>query len=401
MNILFVSTLCSPKTFDYILSTATRKPPQSIQKFNRLLVEGFLKKDPSNCVETLSSFPVVRTSHARKFWFIPSERSGNVKYCYANTINFPILKNLLVFIGAIVKTFWWVLKSFNKDKVIVCDALNLTIATAAMLVGKITRTRTVVIITDMPHLTVGSKSDTSIIKKPRLWFSYKMISSYNGYVVLTEAINDVANKAGKPHIVMEGLVDSAMVLSENTIDAKEQEKIIMYAGGIYAVYGVKKLVDAFMEVKGENLRFYVYGDGPMADDMAGYCEADSRIRYFGVVENAEVVEMQLKATLLLNPRPTSEELTKYSFPSKNMESMVSGTPLVTTNLPGMPQEYHPFVYLFEDETVEGMRDTLQALLVKPREELHEFGLKAKQFVLEKKNNKIQAGRILEFIENKL
>ena len=79
--------------------------------------------------------------------------------------------------------------------------------------------------------------------------------------------------------------------------------------------------------------------------------------------------------------------------------MVSGTPMVTTELPGMPLEYKKYVYLFTDESTDGMTKTLNTILMEPNERLHEFGAKAKTFVLQKKNNKIQSGRILAFLKN--
>ena len=80
-----------------------------------------------------------------------------------------------------------------------------------------------------------------------------------------------------------------------------------------------------------------------------------------------------------------------------MEYMVSGTPILTTPLQGMPQEYNDFVYLFKDETIEGMEKTLDYILEKSKEELHEKGLKAKEFVLKNKSNDIQAAKILRLI----
>ncbi|MGB9612869.1 MAG: glycosyltransferase, partial [Candidatus Margulisiibacteriota bacterium] len=123
------------------------------------------------------------------------------------------------------------------------------------------------------------------------------------------------------------------------------------------------------------------------------------IEFFGVISNRAVIEEEIKAILLVNPRPSSEEFTQYSFPSKNMEYMVSGTPLLTTKLPGMPEEYYDYVYLFEDESVEGMAKTLDRILKLPKEELHAKGAAAKEFVLREKNNVVQAKRIIEMIRD--
>ena len=115
--------------------------------------------------------------------------------------------------------------------------------------------------------------------------------------------------------------------------------------------------------------------------------------------NTEIVEKEQEATLLVNPRPTGEEYVKYSFPSKTMEYMASGTPVLTTVLPGMPKEYHPHVYLLEDESAEGIAESLKEVLSNTEEALFRKGAEARRFVLEQKNNVIQARKILDMLNS--
>ena len=133
------------------------------------------------------------------------------------------------------------------------------------------------------------------------------------------------------------------------------------------------------------------------EELPEYNSKDSRVIYKGVKPNEEVVSAELEATLLVNPRPTHEEFTKYSFPSKNVEYMVSGTPLLTTKLPGMPEEYHKYVYLFEEETTDGYAVAIRKTLGKPMNELLAKGMEAREWVLENKNNISQTARIIELI----
>ena len=118
----------------------------------------------------------------------------------------------------------------------------------------------------------------------------------------------------------------------------------------------------------------------------------------GIRPNAEIVGKEQRAALLVNPRPSAPEYTKYSFPSKNMEYMVSGTPILTTKLPGMPKEYYPYVYLLEDETPKGITEKLQEIFGLSLEEREEMGANARGFVLQHKSNVAQAKKILKFIE---
>ena len=113
----------------------------------------------------------------------------------------------------------------------------------------------------------------------------------------------------------------------------------------------------------------------------------------------QVVEEEQKATLLINPRPTDEEYVKYSFPSKTMEYMASGTPVLTTDLPGMPREYLPYVNLIREETPQGIAKALKEVLSRPEEALRQQGLEARCFVLEERNNVVQAKKILCMLES--
>jgi hypothetical protein len=83
-----------------------------------------------------------------------------------------------------------------------------------------------------------------------------------------------------------------------------------------------------------------------------------------------------------------------------MEYMASGTPVLTTVLPGMPKEYHPYVYLLEDETAEGIAKMLTEVLGNSDKDLFRKGCEARRFVLEEKNNVIQAKKILDMLDTR-
>jgi glycosyltransferase involved in cell wall biosynthesis len=124
---------------------------------------------------------------------------------------------------------------------------------------------------------------------------------------------------------------------------------------------------------------------------------DSRIVFGGMIPLYEAVENELKATLLVNSRPTDMEFAKYSFPSKNMEYMVSGTPILTTKLPGMPQEYYDYIFTIDGNTPEDVTVALEKVFSFSPEKLHNKGAQAREFVLNNKNNIAQSGRILNLI----
>lgn len=393
-EILYISSVCSEEVLQYIFETAKVKPQLAAQKFHRLLAEGFAQHLDKCKVETLSTIPVIPANHSKRVWRLPKSVSNGLTYSYIPMLNVRGLKNLGVFLYTFLRVFFWSLVN-TKNKIVICDLLNVAISMASLMACKITGGKIIAIVTDLPGLMVDATSKGNEVAAPKI---PDRLTWFDGYIMLTEQMNKIINPENKPYMIMEGLVDINMGTTSNKLENKYDKKVVLYAGGLFEKYGVKKLIDAFKLLEDSSYELHLYGLGAMVDQMSDYIGSDSRIKYLGVVPNQKVVAEQLKVSLLVNPRPTEEEFTKYSFPSKNVEYMVSATPIITTELPGMPMEYHDFVYLFEDESVEGMHKALRAVLANEPRELHRFGEAAKAFVMTKKNNKIQSGRVLEFID---
>ena len=79
--------------------------------------------------------------------------------------------------------------------------------------------------------------------------------------------------------------------------------------------------------------------------------------------------------------------------------MASGTPVLTTRLPGMPEDHKPHVYFIEQEDADGIKDALQKVLSQDAQTLHNFGVEAKEFVLKEKHNVAQAAKVLAFVQD--
>ena len=107
--------------------------------------------------------------------------------------------------------------------------------------------------------------------------------------------------------------------------------------------------------------------------------------------------LQKKATVLINPRHSADEYTKYSFPSKTMEYMASGTPTLMAHLASIPQEYESHLFFFDDESIEGMKKKIIEVCEKSQSELEIFGKAASKFILEEKNEMKQAKKIVDMI----
>lgn len=387
MKVIYASCLMSERKIQRTFHNVTDYDGFQVQKFHRLLVEGFKL---NNCkVAALTVLPVTRNNTNKKVYLDETEKNNGIVYHYPMVINLPIIKHIFA-ITASMFSFISIAKK-NKDIVLIADCLNKSVALGSVLGAKIMKVPSVGIVTDLPDMLLG--------KKDRInnW----IVRLYDQYILLTEQMNDyiIANitHKQKPYIIVEGMVDIDMGKNSISEQKKYSKKVCMYAGILDRKYGIEMLVKGFDKANIPDSELHIYGDGEYKDELLEICKKKSNIKYFGLKPNSYIVEEQQKATLLVNPRPSDKEFTKYSFPSKNMEYMVSGTPALMTRLPGMPEEYLEYVYILEDESIDGMAGKMKEILNFSKEENMEKGRKAKEYVLKEKSNKNQAERIMKWL----
>lgn len=389
MQIIYINNGMSPNKFSEFLKKYNNQLGQQSQKYNQLLMEGFMANGRQ--VQCVSSRPINRKITTQKFFKGERENENGIEYYYVPFFNIKILRELSVFWGVFFKLLFK--KGKRKDTVVICDALNVS-ATAAALVASFFRGFvTVGIITDVPgHYVSGNK----LTRNGRV--NIYLMKKFKKYLLLTEQMNEVVNPKNRPYVVLEGHSDISMKEVLNTFENKYEKKVCMYAGALRRIYGIENLVEGFVKANVPDSELHIYGNGDYVEELKKLCEKYHNVKYYGIASNKTIVEEELKATLLVNPRPTNEDYTKYSFPSKNMEYMASGTPILTTKLPGMPKEYEPYVYLLNEETADGVAKALSDILNKSAEELHKKGMEAKEFVMNEKNNIVQAKKVLEMLE---
>lgn len=388
MLIKYISTSMEQGDFAALFPDKNNMPGQQGPKFNRLLAEGLA----SNSVQVHACTGRPVTSGNCGKWFLPkakTEKSENLTYYYHSIFNMPVVKNLWNMVAA----YFSVLAGAKKGQTaVVCDVLNASIARGAALAAKHRKLPCVGILTDMPDLMVtGTNAHHSRLVG-------KILKDCTAYVLLTEAMNEKVNPQGKPYVIIEGLCDRNMQHMKKETPENPDISTCVYAGYLDARYGVKNMVDGFLMADIPDAQLHIYGNGPYEEELKQVSAGHPNVIFHGVVLNHQVVQAELSADLLVNPRPTHEEFTKYSFPSKNLEYMASGTAVLTTKLPGMPEEYCDYVYLAQEETPEGFAKRFRELLALPREERDQKGAQARKFVLEQKNNVVQAQKILDLLQ---
>lgn len=383
MHILYAVTTCSDAAYRRLFDQVAVKPAFQAQKYHRLLLEGLAAHTQ---VDVIANPPVNRQVLSRGFVRMPREQEGGAVYHNLPAVRNPLVKALVVGFG----TFFQVLFRADRDGAVVVDGLNRVTALAALAAARLRRRPCIGIVTDLPEMLSGSGMSIRL--------SQFVIRHCTGYVFLTQAMNDRLNPNGKPYVILEGHADIAMGQVSPSLEEKHKPRVCLYAGGVSRDYGLAELVEGFRLANLPDTQLHIYGPGDYVPELEQIARQDSRIVYGGMLLSSQVVQREREATLLVNPRPTGEEFVKYSFPSKTMEYMASGTPVLTTDLPGMPPEYHDYVYRIFREDAPGIAQALTQVLSCSDQELLEKGQAARDFVLREKNNVTQAKKILDLLE---
>lgn len=397
MKVLVIGTYLNHSLIEKYnnISKSNSKISVAAVKYSKLISKGFsfnLGEDS----EHLFMAPIGAYPNCKKlFWW--QENIDGVKYI--RFINIILLKQLTV----ICFLFWYLLKwSINnrrEKKVVVFTFIYLPFLFSIIPFKIFSKINFVSFVPDLPSYEFSYSENDGILKRKLIpvyiSLSNKMIGLLDYFIFITKYMKNVF--PNRPYTVIEGLVD---INEENHVEMGkiENKKAVMYAGALFEKFGISTLLDAFSQIDGD-FELWFFGTGDAVSEIQKKATQDTRIKYFGSLPNEQILNFQKKALLLINPRFSSEEFTKYSFPSKLMEYLASGTPTLTTRLPGIPDDYNDKFYFIGDESVEGFKFALENCLNKDNEELRNFGNRGKDFVNSEKNYKKQIKYVIMQLNN--
>ena len=388
MEFLYISSF-PDKYFEMMQKISIKSISQPSQKFNYLLTRGIKLNDEK--ITVLNIIDYLAIENKNKYNNIKIIKERGIDYIFL-----PVFGYSLKYRFEIKTKIYDFLKDWDnnhKESIIIVDALKPYahfVYDAAKKIG----IPIISIITDLPEHLYFTNSIKNILRRTLKIFEFNHMMEYsNGYIFLTEKMNQRLNKKNKDFLIIEGVTDIEYDLTQDEDD--ETKCICLYSGALHARYGIKKMVDAFMAEEMENIELNLYGDGDCVEYIKECCMKYSNIKYFGVVDNKTILDKQKKASVLLNPRPIDEKFTEYSFPSKNMEYMSSGTPVLTTKLSGMPEEYLNYVYILDASNVNSIVFCIKSFFAIDYLTRKKKGKEAQKFILETKNNKVQAKKIID------
>lgn len=399
MKIFYCGSVCGGDVFNKTVAESKVKPSASAQNFETALIKGFSACDGVEVTvasaESVAAFPNGNRLFLKKR---KDKLTSDITADIVPAINLPYIKNVCHANGTAALFRRW-LKTCKADEPKCAFLYGLYPSVAKKMLKECRKSGCSIfaVITDVPATMFTYTKSKNILK--RLFSgSYRnraveLQDKFDGYVFLTKQMSE-AVAPSKPFVVIEAIADST--LFDSLPDVKKAEpRTVMYAGALYRKYGVDMIVSAFEKTEND-CELQLFGSGDMESELAEKSKENPRIRYCGRVSRDEILKREREATLLLNFRNGEDEYTKYSFPSKMTEYMLSGTPLFTSRLDGIPEEYYAYVYSTSAKDSEQLAREMDEIL-SDGEALSEMGRRAREFVMNKKNEKCQAGKIVDFL----
>ena len=298
-----------------------------------------------------------------------------------------------------------IVRNTNDEVYIVVYAVNNSLMKAATKIKKAYKNVKLCLI--VPDLPEDMQTHSGLVTK--LLWGYRNLyfgspsyyyAQFDSFVLLTKYMQEKIGCRDDQFIVSEGVYEEQTVKRE----AHSEDGVtfnIFYGGMLYEKFGIKNLLDAFSMINNPNIHLTLCGTGDCVDRIKEMAASDPRLHYLGVVPRDIALSEQTKASLLVNPRmPDGNPFTRYSFPSKTMEYLASGTPALIYQLDGIPSEYYDLCYTLDKNHL-SPQDLVGKILCIYNDSLAnrlELAKKARKYILENKNAQVAGQMIYDLLK---
>ncbi len=221
-----------------------------------------------------------------------------------------------------------------------------------------------------------------------------LLPRFDAFVVVNDnIIEDFA--PGVRYSLVEGGLTPEMAVEPTSSDGFRQPDrfTVVFAGRLDALNGVEIMLQAISQLEGERYRFVFAGGGPLSDAVSQAANEDSRIEYLGFLKLCDLLSIYKQADVLVSMRLTKALRTTYFFPSKLMEMLASGTPVISTCTGHVEAEFGEFLFPLRNESPEGLAEAIRSAEAIHLETRRDMGKRARAFMLANKTWHIQTEKI--------
>ena len=337
-------------------------------------------------------FPLSMRQVSRETWTRPGGGNAvSVGYVNKRYVNSLARKKAMI-----REAHDWAAAQTDPQVTVFIYSMHSPFLAAALEVKRVIPTaKILLIVLDLPQfMDLGMNRVKKLLKWVDWQYIRRALRKIDRFVLYSVHMADFLHLKKGSYCVLEGSINEADVLEE-TPEKPEDTVAVMYSGVTDLRYGLPELLDAFSLLEGDRYRLWITGSGNAVPLIEERAKQDSRIRYLGYLPSRrDLLLKQKEATMLINVRKPDEAASAYCFPSKLFEYMISGNPVLSFRIPGIPEEYFDYLIPMEQATPAAIAESIRQVAYMSPEERERVGVRCREFVLREKNKTAQAGRLL-------
>lgn len=211
---------------------------------------------------------------------------------------------------------------------------------------------------------------------------------FDSFVVLTKYLAESVCAGERPWDIVECVCNDQQAEATESAVSKN---VALYAGTLEKEYGILDMAKAFTLL--ENAQLRIYGRGDAEPELKALAAQSDNVKFLGFADQATIAKERNACDFLINPRRPTGTFTKYSFPSKTAEYLVSGKPVIMYKLEGVPDEYDSYLNYLSETEPKKIAKQLQDLFSQDYSQLVEKARQGRVFMLENKSPKAQSEKI--------
>lgn len=309
-------------------------------------------------------------------------------------VNILFAKQITIWISVFFNLFIWCLKNFKDTQKIVMVYNTISyIASPTLIISKIFKCKSVFIVADVPIQNESKK----LMQKMEDNKEIALIKKCDLLIPLTDAIaTDFGNK--QPYIVIEAGQEKKFIKDSNPKRSSNSFNIV-FSGSLNEVSGIELAIETMNIIDDDSIKLNIYGKGSMEGYVIKASKSNPNIIFHGTVTNNKMMEIQRNSDLLICPRVPDDFVTKYTFPSKIVEYMSAGVPVLSNKLIGIPKEYYSYISALDSADKYLWAKTIKSISENNNDKYQDKAINARKFIYDNKIWEVQTSRILNFLRN--
>lgn len=345
-----------------------------------------------------SYFPVPSFPKSRRLFFTRGQErtTSGLIVRYLPFLNFGPLKTATLGVSSFFAVLWWGLAQGRRaHKTVMAYNLNAPPAWPMQLACRIVKAAFVPFVGDI--YVPGEVVSDSLLNRLQYRSQVRAAKSLDRLIAANSAIIEDFAPIARP-LLIEGGVTEEFLETFSEVPFRRETTTVLFAGQLSSLNGVPLFLDAIRLLPDPMLRFVFAGRGEHEAAVREFSKSDPRFTCLGLVSHDEVLRLYRQADILVSLRRTDNKTNRYVFPSKTIECIATGRPLLTTRTGHMESVFGGVVVLLDDETPHSVATKISDIASWSDEQRARHYAKSRELIANERTWRRNAAKIKDFLQ---